>query len=59
VRAIIGYATHMAYGAKFLKDKSGAKNGGGAWMPRADAKAFGKKVRRARDRAAVREAMGR
>lgn len=45
----------MAYGAKWLKDHNGAKNGGGAWMKREDAKAFTKKVRRANDKRAVKE----
>jgi hypothetical protein len=36
----------MAYEIKAATEHAGAKNGGGAWMPRQDAKTQSKKARR-------------
>lgn len=39
--------------AKIKTEHNGAKNGGGAWMRRADAKKISKRARRAADKVAV------
>lgn len=40
----------MAYGRRIKTEHTGAKNGGGAWMRRVDAKLYARKARRARDK---------
>ena len=40
----------MAYGRRLKADHAGAKNGGGAWMKRVDAKKYSKKARRRNDK---------
>lgn len=49
----------MAYGTKHMRtEHTGAKNGGGFWGTRNEAKVASRKRRRAADRAAVREGRG-
>jgi RNA-splicing ligase RtcB len=46
----------MSYGAEKKTEHAGAKNGGGYWGRRAEAKAHSKVSRRQKDKALVREA---
>lgn len=47
----------MAYERKFKTEHAGAKNRGGYWGRRADAKSMSRKVRRRRERREIREAL--
>ena len=46
----------MSYRSKVKTEHSGAKNGGGYWGPRAEAKKVSKKLRRQRAKKEIREA---
>ena len=45
----------MAYGRRMKTEHTGAKNGGGAWMYRVDAKKYSRKARRAADKVTARD----
>lgn len=47
----------MAYERKLKTEHGGAKNRGGYWGRRADAKSMSRKVRRRRERREIREAL--